>query len=228
MRNGNQTAYARAGKNSPAEPRCWEDIDQHLARLGEIERQTAVLQSRLNRKVAELKQEALEASQELGQEQERLRQQMERFYWAHRNELLAAGCKSLELAFGRLGSRRSRSVVVEDAEAAQQWLSAHGLRRFLRIRTEMDREAIRSVLLAPDSPREEETTALLACPVIRLRESEQFWYEVNLPGGSLGNRTGKSAGTSNKSRERSRVAVERSHEGVSWGGSHERTVQQTT
>ena len=139
------------------------------------DRWQCLLQSRLHRKVAELKQEALEASQELGQEQERLRQQMKRFYWAHRNELLAAGCKSLELAFGRLGSRRSRSVVVEDAEAAQQWLAAHGLRRFLRIRTEMNREAIRSVLLAPDSPREEETKALLACPFIRLRDSGQFW-----------------------------------------------------
>ncbi|MBI3894946.1 MAG: hypothetical protein HY313_03355 [Acidobacteria bacterium] len=58
----------------------------------------------------------------------------------------------------------NRIAVVEDTEAAQQWLFAHGLRRFLRVRVETDREAIRSVLLASNGSREEETIALLACP----------------------------------------------------------------
>ena len=170
-------AKAQQGKQCAVGPRCWDDVNLRLARLGEIERQMEALTARMNRRVAELKQRMLEAGKDLDREQESLRNQIERFYWAHRKEVLAEGRKSVELPFGRLGARCSRSVVVEDAASALEWLLSSGFHRYLRTRTEIDREAIRSVLLARNGSGGE-SAELLRCPSIGLRENEEFWYEV--------------------------------------------------
>ncbi len=171
-------AKAQQGKQCAAGPRCWDDVNLRLARLGEIERQMEALTVRMNRRVAELKQRTLDAGKDMEREQESLRHQIERFYWAHRKEVLAEGRKSVELPFGRLGARRSRSVVVEDAASVLEWLLSGGFHRYLRTRTEIDREAIRSVLLARNGSGGE-SAELLRCPSIVLRENEEFWYEVD-------------------------------------------------
>ena len=172
---------AQQGKQWAVVSRCWDDVNQSLARLGEIERQMEARRARLNHRVAELKQRTLEAGRELEREQERLLRQIERFYWAHRMEVLAGGRKSVELPFGRLGARCSRSVVLEDAAAALEWLLSSGFHRYLRKRTEIDREAIRAVLLARNGTGGE-AAELLRCPSIALRESEEFWYEADPSG----------------------------------------------
>ncbi|MBI4465147.1 MAG: host-nuclease inhibitor Gam family protein [Acidobacteria bacterium] len=145
------TRRGRSGKQSPAEPRSWEEVNQRLAYLGEMERQIRALRDQFEQKVAVLKQQWIEASQPVESERERMQDQIERFYWAHRDEVLAAGRKSVELPFGRLGTRRSRSLLVEDSATVQRWLAANGLDRYLRTRTEIDREALRSALLAEDA-----------------------------------------------------------------------------
>ncbi len=170
-------AKAQQGKQCAAGPRCWDDVNLRLARLGEIERKMEALTVRMNHRVAELKQRTLDAGKDLEREQESLRNQIERFYWAHRKEVLAGGSKSVELPFGRLGARCSRSVVVEDAASALEWLLSSGFHRYLRTRTEIDREAIRSALLARNGSGGE-SAELLRCPSIGLRENEEFWYEV--------------------------------------------------
>ena len=191
----------QSGKRCPAEPRSWEEINERLACLGEMERQARALRDQFEQKVAVLKQQLLEASQPVMREKERMEGQIECFYWAHRMEVLTAGRKSVELAFGRLGSRSSRSVVVEDAAAAHEWLAGNGFGRYLRVRTEIDREALRSALLHPGQPGGQvggkpgqagqtggkgsvtgESQELLRCPGIRLREQEEFWYEVDRAG----------------------------------------------
>lgn len=231
----------RSGKGASAEPHSWEEVNQRLAYLGEVERQIRALRDQFEQKVAVLKQQWLEASQSVEQECKRLQQQIERFYWGHRGELLAEGRKSVELAFGRLGSRLSRCVVVEDVEAAQQWLEAHGLGRFLRTRTEVDREAIRSALLASNGSGESLSRALLACPAIQFHETEQFWYEVTRPtkqglrtanragvraGRQVGRGAGREVGASNSSgrrvREFGQVPVVSG--AISSGGCHDRAV----
>ena len=181
MSRTERSGRARPRTNPEAEPRSWEEINQRLAYLGEMDRQIRALRDQFEQKVAVLKQQWLEAMQPLEREQERLQEQIERFYWAHRPEILAKGRKSVELAFGRLGSRLSRSVVVEDVAAAQQWLEAHGLGRFLRTRTDVDREAIRSALLASNGSGQSLSRSLLSCPAIQFQETEQFWYEVTRP-----------------------------------------------
>lgn len=179
-----RTGRARPGKISPAEPRNWEDVNQRLACLGELERQMQTLGAQFQQKVAVLKQQWLEVGEPLERERERLQGQIERFYWAHRQAVLASGRKSVELVFGCLGSRRSCRMVVRDPAAAQQWLAAHGLEHFLRTRTEIDREAIRSTLLAGNGLGSAEATALASCPAMQLQERDEFWFEVHPPSGT--------------------------------------------
>ncbi|MBI4459668.1 MAG: host-nuclease inhibitor Gam family protein [Acidobacteria bacterium] len=188
MTETSEIKRSRSGRNFPREPRNWEEVNQRLAYLAEAERQIRARNDDFQRRVTVMKQQCLENNRPLERDREMLQAQIERYYWAHRDELLASGRKTLELTFGRLGSRLSRSVVVDDEEAVLQWLSAHGLRRFLRTHTQMDREAIRSVLLTPSDEQPEDIRALSICPLIRLRESEQFWYEASLPGENLRSR----------------------------------------
>ena len=172
----------QSGKRSPAEPRSWRGVNQRLACLGEMERQVRGLRDQFEQKVAVLKQQLLEASHPVVREKERVEGQIECFYWAHRDEVVARGRKSMELAFGRLGSRSSRGVEVDDAAAAQQWLAGNGFGRFLRVRTELDREGLRSALVGGNGSGKGEFRELLRCPGLRLREREEFWYEVDRTG----------------------------------------------
>jgi phage host-nuclease inhibitor protein Gam len=170
-----RTPRRRSGADSSPGLRSWDDVNERLGLLGEVDRQLRVLRDDFEQKVAVLKQQWIEASRPIEKERDRIEGQIERFYWTRREELLAQGRKSVDLAFGRLGARLSRSVVVEDSGLAQQWLEAHGLERFLRTRTEVDREAIRSTLLSASGFGTSVSHALMACPAIRFEESEQFW-----------------------------------------------------
>ena len=170
-----RTKRRRSSAHASPGLQTWDDVNERLGLLGEVDRQLRVLRDDFEQKVAVLKQQWLEASRPIERERDRVQGQVERFYWARREELRAQGRKSVELAFGRFGSRLSRSVVVEDAATAQQWLEAHGLERFLRTRTEVDREAIRSTLLSASGFGTSVSHALMACPAIRFEESEQFW-----------------------------------------------------
>ncbi|MGH9786095.1 MAG: host-nuclease inhibitor Gam family protein [Terriglobia bacterium] len=174
-----RAARRRSSAVSSPDPRSWDEVNQRLGYLGEVERQIRALRDEFEQKAAVLKQQWLEASRPVEKERDRVQDQIERFYWARRDELAAEGRKSVDLAFGRMGSRLSRSVVVEDVGLAQQWLEAHGLDRFLRTRTEVDRDAIRSTLLAAAGFGTSVSHALLACPAIRFQETEQFWYALN-------------------------------------------------
>ena len=170
-----RTKRSRSRAHSSPDLQNWDDVNERLGLLGEVDRQLHILRDEFEQKVAVLKQQWLESSRPIEKERDRVQGQIERFYWTRREELRAQGRKSVELAFGRLGTRLSRSVVVEDAALAQQWLEAHGLERFLRTRTEVDREAIRSTLLSASGFGTSVSHALMACPAIRFEESEQFW-----------------------------------------------------
>ena len=170
-----RTKRRRSSAHAAPELQTWDAVNERLGLLGEVDRQLRVLRDGFEQKIAVLRQQWLESARPIEKERDRVQGQIERFYWTHREELRAQGRKSVELAFGRLGSRLSRSVVVEDAALAQQWLEAHGLERFLRSRTEVDREAIRSTLLSASGLGDSVSHALLACPAIRFEESEQFW-----------------------------------------------------
>ena len=197
---GNGSRRTRSRKDSPAKPRDWAEVNQQLACLGEIERQIRALRDQFEQKMAVLKQQWLEASQPVERERERLQKQVEQFYWEHREELSAQRRKSLELPFGRLGSHIRRTVLVENDAAAQQWLAARGLDRFLRTRTEVDRSAIRSALLPSSGSKDEESRILLSCPVIRLCEMEQFWCQVSQNSLSIGPHAYRGNVTSNDNR----------------------------
>lgn len=185
MRESNAAATTahrtvRSRKHSPAQLRSWEEVNARLGYVGEMERQLRSLRNQFEQKVAVLKQQWVEGSQPVTREKKKVEEQIECFFWSHQDEVFATGRKSVELVFGRLGTRRSRSLSVDDAAAAQQWLTRHGLQRFLRVRTELDREALRSAMLGCDEGSSESAAELAGCPGIRLRDDEEFWYEADV------------------------------------------------
>src|SRR5690242_7080727 len=84
----------RSRKGSAPQPRSWEDVDQRLGYLGEAERQLESLRTEFEEKVAVLKQQWVEASQPIAREKRKIAEQIECFYWAHRDEVLQQGKKS--------------------------------------------------------------------------------------------------------------------------------------
>ena len=80
---------SQSAKPSPEDLRSWEQVNQRLASLGEAERQIRSLQDQFEQKVAVLKQQWLEASHPVVRDKEKIEGQIERFYWAHRDEVLA-------------------------------------------------------------------------------------------------------------------------------------------
>ena len=232
-----RTKRKRSGANASSDLRTWDDVNERLGLLGEVDRQLRVLRDDLEQKVAVLKQQWIESSRPIEKERSRVEGQIERFYWTRREELRAQGRKSVDLAFGRLGARLSRGVVVEDAALAQQWLEAHGLERFLRTHTEVDREAIRSTLLAASGFGTSVSHALMACPAIRFEESEQFWCTLlqspaeSVPPESPGNwhrgsqaETGSTASKSRRKRLRSLDPTPVLPELVARGGANDQTA----
>jgi phage host-nuclease inhibitor protein Gam len=170
---------SKSAKRSPEELRTWEQVDQRLASLGEAARQIRSLQDQFGQKMAVLKQQWLEACHPLLRDKEKIECQIERFYWAHRDEVLARGRKSVDLVFGRLGSRHRCCVVVRDAAAAMEWLRDNGLERYLHTRTVLDREALRSALAGTSGgAAATDGKDLVRCPNIHLHVADEFWYAV--------------------------------------------------
>jgi hypothetical protein len=100
-----RTKRSRSLAHVPPDLQSWDDVNDRLGLLGEVDRQLRVLRDDFEQKVAVLKQQWLESSRPIEKERGRVQAQIERFYWTRREELLARGHKSVELAFGRLGSR---------------------------------------------------------------------------------------------------------------------------
>lgn len=213
---------SHAVKRSPEILHCWKQVNQRLASLGEAERKIRALTDQFRQKVAVLKEQWLEASDPVERDREKFASQIERFYWAHRDEMQACGHKSVDLVFGRLGSRRFCSVVVLDAAAATEWLRKNGFNRYLRTHIEIDREALRSDLVR-DNDDATDVNALLRCPDLRLQVDEEFWYQVDdfaadppvLPGVRIRPRHAASAARSNPEPIRSVAARGESEVGVS-------------
>jgi hypothetical protein len=83
------------------------------------------------------------------------------------------------LLFGRLGYRSSQAVVVRDEERARRRLAGWRTgRRFLRLRAEVDREALRRYLATAGGSRAA-TVRRLRRAGIELRRGENWFYEIN-------------------------------------------------
>ncbi|GGG30821.1 hypothetical protein GCM10010964_18410 [Caldovatus sediminis] len=145
------TRLKRPAEAVPA-PRDREEANGYLARLGEIARVRALIQAALDEEVARRKAQAEAEAAPLAAEAERLTRGLQLWAEANRAALTEGGrIKTVKLPAGEIGWRaRPPSVRIARTAEVIAALQRLGLTRFLRIKTEVDKEAM---LREPEAAR---------------------------------------------------------------------------
>lgn len=127
-----------------AVPKSLEEATQFLAQIGEEQRATNGVQSGFNRKVEELKAEAMAAAEPHQAKVSQLVEGLFAFAEAHRDELTDGGKrKTVEVPTGIFGWRMTPPAVsLRDVEAILESLKTLNLKRFIRVKEEIDKEAM--------------------------------------------------------------------------------------
>lgn len=182
----------------PSAPRMesWDDADDALAALGKLERKQALLLARRAQAVERFERRA----EQLEARAHELASALEAFSRAQaieatdrngrRTTVLAPGCRSRRLVFGRLGFRCVHQLIVRDPERAVTRLARNGLgEKFLRVETQLDRDALHHFLvaapngagrrLAPQAAGLAAARRQLARAGIRLETRDAWFYELH-------------------------------------------------
>ena len=127
-----------------AVPKSLNEAAQFLAQIGEEQRATNKIQSSLNAKVDELKAKAMVNDEPHQKKISELVEGLFAFAEAHRDELTDHGKrKTVEVPTGTFGWRMTPpSVKLRDVESILESLKALKLKRFIRIKEEVDKEAM--------------------------------------------------------------------------------------
>ncbi len=175
---------------APTKVKCWSEVDTVLAELGWLERQLEGIEKRRRQATVRAEQEAAVATRGLEARRLRLATALEQFCRAHGPVLSSANghrLRSRRLLFGRVGFRLSQALVVREEAAAlralERWRAGQ---QFLRVRTELDREALRDFLRANGDRRgggasglDAEVRRRLGRAGIELASRERWFYEVD-------------------------------------------------
>jgi len=173
MHTTSKTARIKKQAVAVAVPKDAAEVSAAIADIGEANRALQRIEADMNTALAEIK-----AHWETQAEPHRLRieaitQGVQVWCEAHRAELLKGEVKTATFPAGEVQWRvRPPSVRVTGTEAVMDALRRRGLDRFLRVKEEINKEAI---LNEPD--------AVVSVPGIRIEQSEDFVikpFEVEL------------------------------------------------
>lgn len=125
-------------------PQSREEAELMLARLGTIQRQQALIASALEETVSGQRQTAEAEARPLSEEAAQLTRGLQLWAEANRPSLTQDGrTKTVKLATGEIAWRaRPPSVKLKDQPGVIERLVQLGLARFLRTKTEINREAM--------------------------------------------------------------------------------------
>lgn len=125
-------------------PETREEAEQMLARLGEIQREKTLLSTALEETLAGERARVEAQALPLTAEAERLTRGIQLWAEANRRSLTNDGrTKTIRLSTGEIAWRaRPPSVKLRDQGAILEWLMAKGLARFIRTKSEVNREAM--------------------------------------------------------------------------------------
>ena len=143
----------------------WDEVDGALRDIAEIDRQLGMLQAAHDEAVDKLKETAKEEAEPLQHRRASLEAAMKDYCQANRQEFLTS--KTKVLAFGNVGFRLSTKVVVKNVGDTLQLLKSLGLHGCVRIKEELDKEAMRNL--------NQETLANVGAA---LKTENAFGYEV--------------------------------------------------
>ena len=127
-----------------AVPKSLNEAAQFLAQIGQEQRATDKIRSGLNAKVDELKAKAMADGEPHQEKISQLVEGLFAFAEAHRDELTDHGKrKTVEVPTGTFGWRMTPpSVKLRDVESILESLKALKLKRFIRTKEEVDKEAM--------------------------------------------------------------------------------------
>lgn len=146
-------------------PATREEAEQLLSEIGQLQREVDSLETRMNHRLAAVKED-YEAKAAIHNRQiERKFQSFQAWAETNRPDLLEKGMKSTKLKTGDIGWRMTpKSVSLRGVDAVIKALKTLGLQRFIRTKEEVDKNAIL---------KEPETVA--AVKGITISQKEEFW-----------------------------------------------------
>ena len=149
-------------------PKTDAEAAQHIARIGEIEREIARIELAMNDEIAKVKERFEAAAAPLRQNVDALTDGIMSWATEHRERLTGGGkTKTCDLPTGQFGWRTTPPSVRITGEAAViDALHRRGLERFIRTKEQINKDAILN-----------EPAAVRGVPGIALQQTEQFFIE---------------------------------------------------
>lgn len=141
----------------------WNEVDQHLRRLGEIDNKICRLETDYNDKVTDLKAKVDEKVKPLVLEKEQLERQIKDYAETNRFDLNG---KTKVMTFGQLGFRQSTSIIVRKAAAVIKALKENGLTGCINIRESVNKDELRK-----------QTDDVISAVGAVKKVEDVFWYE---------------------------------------------------
>jgi len=145
----------------------WDEVDATLREIGEVGRDIGLLESAQNEEIDRVKKETKEAAAPLMDRKSALELSLKEFCEANRGEFAKA--KTRVLTFGSVGFRLSTKVMIKRVADTLQALKDLNLRSCIRIKEELDKEAMKNL-----------STETLAEVGASLKTENAFGYEIDL------------------------------------------------
>lgn len=123
----------------------WTDVDACLKRIAEIDRDLGLIASAQQEAIDQIKENAKNEAEPLQTIKAGLEAAIQQYCEAHRSDFIAV--KSRELTFGTVGFRLSTRVVIKRVADTLQALRDFGLDECIRVKEEINKEAMRDLPL---------------------------------------------------------------------------------
>lgn len=138
-------------KATVAVPQTKGECAAYIKLLGDLQREFERLRADMNDRIATITKEAQPRLEDLSTRIQVLQDGVQRYCEANREELCPKGSKTAQLVTGEVSWRqRPPSVVIRGLDSVLETLQRMGLTRFIRIKTEPNKEAM---LNEPESLR---------------------------------------------------------------------------
>jgi phage host-nuclease inhibitor protein Gam len=148
-------------------PQTLAEAEALLYRIGLTERSVAVLESEMNGMLASIKDGFEKRAAPLVESIEADVAALHAWAEANRSTLLDAGKKTAQIATGEIGWRRTPPAVrISGVKAVIAALKTLGLKRFIRVKEEIDKDAMKK-----------EPDVAAAVPGVKLTQQEEFWIK---------------------------------------------------
>jgi phage host-nuclease inhibitor protein Gam len=120
-----------------------EEADEFIYKIGEASRDRQLAETAMNEDIAKIKAEYEAKAGPAAVSISKLTWGLQTWCEAHRKELLDGDSKTVKFGNGEVSWRnRPASVSLRGVEKIIEWLRAHKRRRFLRIKYEVNKEAM--------------------------------------------------------------------------------------